>query len=411
MGETTKKPFSVREIREEFPALRQQIYGKNLIYFDNGATSQKPQLVLDAINKFYSKENANIHRGVHFMSQKATTEYEESRKRIQKYINARKSEEIIFTKGTTDGINLVASSYGELLQAGDEIIISAMEHHSNIVPWQMLCIRKGLGLRVAPINKKGELLMDEFEKMLSKKTKLVAITHISNTLGTINPVKEVIEKAHAVGAKVLVDGAQSIQHLRVDVKDLNCDFYVFSSHKVFGPTGIGVLYGKEDLLDRMPPYQGGGDMISRVTFERTTYNELPFKFEAGTPHIAGGICLGTAFQFLESIDMTAAEKHERELAKYAEDILDTFEGLNIIGEAKNKTSVVSFTVDGLHPFDIGTLLDKQGIAVRTGHHCTQPLMDFYKIPGTVRASFAFYNTKQEIDTFVAALEKSISMLK
>jgi cysteine desulfurase/selenocysteine lyase len=411
MGETAKKPFSVREIREEFPALRQQIYGKNLIYFDNGATSQKPQLVLDAINKFYSKENANIHRGVHFMSQKATTEFEESRKRIQKYINARKSEEIIFTKGTTDGINLVAYSFGELLQPGDEIIISAMEHHSNIVPWQMLCIRKGLGLRIAPINKKGELLMDEFEKMLSKKTKLVAITHISNTLGTVNPVKEVIEKAHAVGAKVLVDGAQSIQHTRVDVKDLNCDFYVFSSHKVFGPTGIGVLYGKEDILDRMPPYQGGGDMISRVTFERTTYNELPFKFEAGTPHIAGGICLGTAFQFLESIDMIAAEKHERELAKYAEDILDTFEGLHIIGEAKNKTSVVSFTVDGLHPFDIGTLLDKQGIAVRTGHHCTQPLMDFYKIPGTVRASFAFYNTKQEIDTFVAALEKSIAMLK
>ena len=411
MGDISKKPFSVRAIREEFPALRQQIYGNNLIYFDNGATSQKPQVVLDVINKFYSKENANIHRGVHFMSQKATTEYEESRKRIQKYINAKKSEEIIFTKGTTDGINLVAYCYGELLQPGDEIIISAMEHHSNIVPWQMLCIRKGLGLRVAPINKKGELLMDEFEKMLSKKTKLVAITHISNTLGTINPVKEVIEKAHAVGAKVLVDGAQSIQHTRVDVKDLNCDFYVFSSHKVFGPTGIGVLYGKEDLLDRMPPYQGGGDMISRVTFERTTYNELPFKFEAGTPHIAGGICLGTAFQFLESIDMDAAEKHERELAKYAEDILDTFEGLHIIGEAKNKTSVVSFTIDGLHPFDIGTLLDKQGIAVRTGHHCTQPLMDFYKIPGTVRASFAFYNTKQEIDTFVASLEKSISMLK
>jgi cysteine desulfurase/selenocysteine lyase len=411
MSESNKKPFSVREIREEFPALRQQIYGKNLIYFDNGATSQKPQMVLDAINKFYSKENANIHRGVHFMSQKATTEYEESRKRIQKYINARKSEEIIFTKGTTDGINLVAYSYGELLQAGDEIIISAMEHHSNIVPWQMLCIRKGLGLRIAPINKKGELLMEEFEKMLSKKTKLVAITHISNTLGTVNPIKEVIEKAHAVGAKVLIDGAQSIQHTRVDVKDLNCDFYVFSSHKVFGPTGIGVLYGKEDILDRMPPYQGGGDMISRVTFERTTYNELPFKFEAGTPHIAGGICLGKAFEFLESIDMSAAEKHERDLAKYAEDILDTFEGLHIIGEAKNKTSVVSFTVDGLHPFDIGTLLDKQGIAVRTGHHCTQPLMDFYKIPGTVRASFAFYNTRQEIDTFVAALEKSISMLK
>jgi cysteine desulfurase/selenocysteine lyase len=411
MSDTNQKPFSVRLIREEFPALRQQIYGKNLIYFDNGATSQKPQIVLDAINKFYSKENANIHRGVHFMSQKATTEYEESRKRIQKYINAKKSEEIIFTKGTTDGINLVAYSFGELLQAGDEIIISAMEHHSNIVPWQMLCIRKGLSLRVAPINKKGEFLIDEFEKMLSKKTKLVAVTHISNTLGTVNPVKEIIEKAHAFGAKVLVDGAQSIQHMKVDVKDMNCDFYVFSSHKVFGPTGIGVLYGKEDLLDRMPPYQGGGDMIARVTFERTTYNELPFKFEAGTPHIAGGICLGTAFQFLESLNMEAAEKHERELAKYAEDILDTFEGLHIIGEARNKTSVVSFTVDGLHPFDIGTLLDKQGIAVRTGHHCTQPLMDFYKIPGTVRASFAFYNTKQEIDTFVEALEKSISMLR
>lgn len=411
MAEITKKPFIVREIREQFPALRQQVYGKNLIYFDNGATSQKPQLVLDAINKFYSKENANIHRGVHFMSQKATTEYEESRKRIQRYINAKKSEEIIFTKGTTDSINLVAFSYGELLKEGDEILISAMEHHSNIVPWQMLCLRKGLVLRVIPISKRGELLMDEYEKLLSKKTKLVAITHISNTLGTVNPIKEITAKAHAVGAKVLIDGAQSIQHTKIDVKDIDCDFYVFSSHKVFGPTGIGVLYGKEAILDSMPPYQGGGDMISKVTFERTTYNELPFKFEAGTPHIAGGICLGTAFEFLESIDLTAAEKHERELAKYAEDLLDTFEGLQIIGEAKNKTSVVSFTVDGIHPFDIGTLLDKQGIAVRTGHHCTQPLMDFYKIPGTVRASFAFYNTRQEVETFIEALEKSLNMLK
>ncbi len=411
MSESAKKNFNVREIREQFPALRQQVYGKNLIYFDNGATSQKPQLVLDAINKFYSKENANIHRGVHFMSQKATTEYEESRKRIQRYINARKSEEIIFTKGTTDGINLVASSFGELLKAGDEIIISAMEHHSNIVPWQMLCMRKGLSLRVAPISEKGELLMETFKQMLSKKTKLVAITQISNTLGTVNPIKDIVSAAHAVGAKVLVDGAQSIQHMKIDVKEMNCDFYVFSSHKVFGPTGIGVLYGKEELLDAMPPYQGGGDMISRVTFERTTYNELPFKFEAGTPHIAGGICLGKAFEFLESIDLKAAEEHERSLAKYAEDILDTFEGLKIIGEAKNKTSVVSFSVKGIHPFDIGTLLDKQGIAVRTGHHCTQPLMDFFKIPGTVRASFAFYNTKQEIDTFVEALEKSLNMLK
>ena len=411
MSDLQQKRFNVREIREEFPALRQQIYGKNLIYFDNGATSQKPKLVLDAINLFYSKENANIHRGVHFMSQKATTEYEAARQRIQQYIGARKSEEIIFTKGTTDSINLVAYSFGQMLSAGDEILISAMEHHSNIVPWQMLCERQGCVLKVAPINQRGELIMEEFDRLLSKKTKLVSITHISNTLGTVNPVKEIIDKAHAVGAKVLIDGAQSIQHMHINVKELNCDFYAFSSHKVFGPTGIGVLYGKEELLDRMPPYQGGGDMVSRVTFERTTYNELPFKFEAGTPHIAGGICLGKAFEFLSSIDMEAAEKHERELAKYAEDMLDTFEGLQIIGEAKNKTSVVSFAVKGIHPFDIGTLLDKQGIAVRTGHHCTQPLMDFYQIPGTVRASFAFYNTKEEIDTFVAAVERSLSMLK
>jgi cysteine desulfurase/selenocysteine lyase len=411
MSNLEQKPFNVREIREEFPALRQQIYGKNLIYFDNGATSQKPKLVLDAINLFYSKENANIHRGVHYLSQRATTDYEAARQRIQRYLGARKSEEIIFTKGTTDSINLVAYSYGSTLVAGDEILISAMEHHSNIVPWQMLCERQGCVLKVAPINKRGELIMDEFDQLLSKKTKLVSITHISNTLGTVNPVKEIIQKAHAVGAKVLIDGAQSIQHMHINVKELDCDFYVFSSHKVFGPTGIGVLYGKEDILDRMPPYQGGGDMIARVTFERTTYNELPFKFEAGTPHIAGGICLGTAFEFLESIDMVAAERHERELAKYAEDMLDTFEGLQIIGEAKNKTSVVSFSMKGIHPFDIGTLLDKQGIAVRTGHHCTQPLMDFYGIPGTVRASFAFYNTKEEIDTFVGAVERSLSMLK
>jgi cysteine desulfurase/selenocysteine lyase len=411
MSNLEQKPFNVREIREEFPALRQQVYGKNLIYFDNGATSQKPKLVLDAINLFYSKENANIHRGVHYLSQRATTDYEAARQRIQRYLGARKSEEIIFTKGTTDSINLVAFSYGSTLSAGDEILISAMEHHSNIVPWQMLCERQGCILKVAPINQRGELIMDEFDKLLSKKTKLVAITHISNTLGTVNPINEIIQKAHAVGSKVLIDGAQSIQHMRINVKELDCDFYVFSSHKVFGPTGIGVLYGKEELLDRMPPYQGGGDMIARVTFERTTYNELPFKFEAGTPHIAGGICLGKAFEFLESVDMEAAERHERELAKYAEDMLDTFEGLQIIGEAKNKTSVVSFSIKGIHPFDIGTLLDKQGIAVRTGHHCTQPLMDFYGIPGTVRASFAFYNTKQEIDTFVEAVERSLSMLK
>lgn len=411
MTDGTKKPFSVREIREQFPALRQLIYGKNLIYFDNGATSQKPQVVLDAINRYYSKDNANIHRGVHFMSQKATTEYEEARSIIQKYLNARKSEEIIFTKGTTDGINLVALSYGELLKEGDEILITAMEHHSNIVPWQMLCERKGLVLKVAPINKKGELIIEEFDKLLNAKTKLVAVTHISNTLGTINPVKELAQKAHAVGAKILVDGAQSIQHMPVDVKDMDCDFFVFSSHKVFGPTGIGVLYGKEDLLDRMPPYQGGGDMISKVTFERTTYNELPFKFEAGTPHIAGGICLGEAIKFLSGLDIEAVMRHEKELADYAQDMLDTFEGVQIIGEAKKKTSVVSFVHEDIHPFDIGTLLDKQGIAVRTGHHCTQPLMDFFGIPGTVRASFAFYNTRQEVDTFIEAVERSIQMLK
>lgn len=411
MTEGTKKQFNVREIRDQFPALRQLIYNKNLIYFDNGATSQKPQVVLDAINNYYSKDNANIHRGVHYMSQKATTEYETARKTIQTYLHAKKSEEIIFTKGTTDGINLVASSYGELLAAGDEILITAMEHHSNIVPWQMLCERKNLTLRVAPINKKGELILEEFDKLLSTKTKLVAVTHISNTLGTINPVKELIQKAHAVGAKVLVDGAQSIQHMPIDVVDMDCDFFVFSGHKVFGPTGIGVLYGKEALLDKMPPYQGGGDMIAKVTFERTTYNELPFKFEAGTPHIAGGICLGKAFEFLSTIDMVAVQQYEKELAEYAQDLLDTFEGMRIIGEAKKKTSVVSFVMDGIHPFDIGTLLDKQGIAVRTGHHCTQPLMDFYGIPGTVRASFAFYNTRQEVDTFIAAVERSINMLK
>jgi cysteine desulfurase/selenocysteine lyase len=407
MGST---PFSVHAIRELFPALRQKVYGKPLIYFDNGATSQKPQIVLDTLAKYYALENANIHRGVHYLSQQATSAYEAARRTIQQYIHAKAPEEIIFTKGTTDSINLVAFSFGERLKAGDEILISAMEHHSNIVPWQLLCERKGCVLRVIPISRKGELDLAAFDQMLNERTKLLAITHISNTLGTINPVKELIAKAHATGAKVLLDGAQSIQHLGIDVQDLNCDFYTFSGHKVFGPTGIGILYGKEALLETMPPYQGGGDMISKVTFERSTYNTLPLKFEAGTPHIAGAIGLGSAIDFLNSIDMSAAAAHELELTKYAQGILDTFEGLHIIGEAKNKTSVVSFTVDNMHPFDIGTLLDKQGIAVRTGHHCTQPLMDFFQIPGTVRASFAFYNTKEEIDTFVAALERSMQIL-
>ena len=411
MADETKKAFNVRAIREQFPALSQKIYNKNLIYFDNGATSQKPAMVLDAINQYYSKDNANIHRGVHFMSQHATTEYETARKTIQTYIHAKSSDEIIFTKGTTDGINLIASSYGELLTEGDEILITAMEHHSNIVPWQMLCQRKNLTLKVAPINIKGELITEEFDRLLTDKTKLVSVTHISNTLGTINPVAEIIKKAHAVGAKVVVDGAQSIQHMVIDVQALDCDFFVFSGHKVFGPTGIGVLYGKEALLEKMPPYQGGGDMIAKVTFERTTYNELPFKFEAGTPHIAGGICLGKAFEFLNGLDLQAIQTYEKEITEYAQDLLDTFEDLSIIGEAKHKTSVVSFSIKGIHPFDIGTLLDKQGIAVRTGHHCTQPLMDFYKIPGTIRASFAFYNTKEEIDTFIEAVDRSMNLLK
>ncbi len=411
MESTQKRKFNIREIREDFPALRQTVYGKNLIYFDNGATSQKPQFVIDAINRYYSKENANIHRGVHHLSQKATNEYEASRKTIAAYLNAKKDHEIIFTKGTTDSINLVANSFGALLKAGDEIIISAMEHHSNIVPWQMLCERVGCVLRVIPINKKGELIFEEYEKLLNEKTKLVSVTHISNTLGTINPVKKIIASAHNVGAKVLIDGAQSIQHKKIDVQTLDCDFYVFSGHKVFGPTGIGILYGKEELLNKMPPYQGGGDMIAKVTFEKTTYNELPFKFEAGTPHIAGAICLGRAIEYLNQFNIEDIEQHELALADYAQDLLLTFEGLHIIGESKNKTSVVSFVVDGVHPFDLGTLLDKQGIAVRTGHHCTQPLMDFYKIPGTVRASFAFYNTKEEIDIFIQAFEKALGMLK
>lgn len=411
MNQLAKRKFVVREIRQDFPALRQQVYGKNLIYFDNGATSQKPQLVLDAINKYYSKDNANIHRGVHHLSQKATNDYEHARKTIATYINAAKVEEIIFTKGTTDSINLVANSYGELLNEGDEILISYMEHHSNIVPWQMLCERKKLTLKVIPINKKGELDLLAFDQLLTDKTKLLAITHISNSLGTINPIKELTKKAHLAGAKVLIDGAQSIQHTHIDVQDIDCDFFVFSGHKVFGPTGIGVLYGKEAILEEMPPYQGGGDMIAKVTFEKTTYNELPFKFEAGTPHIAGGICLGTALDYLNQFSISDIENYERELADYAQEMLTTFEDLKIIGDAKDKTSVVSFSVKDVHPFDIGTLLDKQGIAVRTGHHCTQPLMDFYQIPGTVRASFAFYNTREEVDLFITAVEKSISMLR
>ena len=409
--ENEKIPFDINAIRAEFPVLKQKIYGKDLIYFDNGATSQKPQVVLDAINKYYSQENSNIHRGVHHLSQVATSHYEEARTIIQKYINAPLQEEVLFNSGTTAGINMVAFCFGELLTEGDEIVISAMEHHSNIVPWQMLCERKKCILKVIPMTKKGELEMDVFDNLLSNKTKLVAVSHISNSLGTINPIEEIIEKAHDIGAKVLIDGAQSIQHMKVDVQALDCDFYAFSGHKVFGPTGVGVLYGKKEILDSMPPYQGGGDMISKVTFEKTTYNTLPHKFEAGTPHIAGGICLGTAIEYLSKLDIDAIQKHEYELAQYAEQELLNIDGLRIIGTAKNKTSVVSFVIVGIHPFDIGTLLDKQGIAVRTGHHCTQPVMSFFEIPGTIRASFAFYNTKNEIDIFIKAVNRSLEMLR
>lgn len=406
-----KKAFDVNEIRKDFPILSTNVHGKPLVYFDNGATAQKPQVVIDAITHYYAEINANIHRGVHNLSQVATTAYEKARDTIQIYINAKHNYEVLFTKGTTDGINLVASSFGELLKEGDEIIISAMEHHSNIVPWQMLCERKKTVLKVIPMSHTGELDMDAFYQLLSANTKLVSVTHISNALGTVNPIEDIIKQSHAVGAKVLIDGAQSIQHTTVDVQALDCDFYAFSGHKLFGPTGVGVLYGKEEILNAMPPYQGGGDMIKEVSFEKTTYNELPHKFEAGTPNIAGGICLGTAFEYLTTLDFEAIEKYEKELLEYATAELAKIPHIKFYGEAEHKASVISFLIEGTHPYDVGTLLDKMGIAVRTGHHCTQPIMSFYQIPGTIRASFAFYNTKEEVDYFINALKRILSMLQ
>ena len=410
MKDTTQSRIAVQDIRSQFPILTQKVNGRDLIYFDNAATSQKPLIVIDKIKNYYEKENANIHRGVHSLSQEATTAYEQARQKISSYLNAKSDSEIIFTKGTTDGINLIASSFGELLSPGDEIIISAMEHHSNIVPWQLLESRKKIKLKVVPIHKSGEIDLNAFEKLLNEKTKLVSITHISNSLGIINPINEIIRKAHLVGAKVLIDGAQSIQHEKIDLQELNCDFFVFSGHKVYGPTGVGVLYGKSELLNIMPPYQGGGDMIEKVSFEKTTFNVLPFKFEAGTPNIVGGIALGTAFDFIDSLNFEQCQVHELELLRYAEAQLNAIPTIKIFGTSKNKTSVISFNVGDIHPFDIGTLLDKQGVAVRTGHHCTQPIMDFYQIPGTIRVSFSIYNTKDEIDLFVAALNKSIQIL-
>lgn len=410
MKDISKSNVAIEDLRSQFPILTQKVNGRDLIYFDNAATSQKPFSVIDKIKTYYEKENANIHRGVHSLSQEATTAYEQARIKISNYLNAKSDTEIIFTKGTTDGINLIASSFGELLHPGDEVLISAMEHHSNIVPWQLLEERKKIKLKVIPIHNSGEINLKAFEKLLTERTKLVSITHISNSLGIINPIKEIIRKSHIVGAKVLIDGAQSIQHEKIDLQELDCDFFVFSGHKVYGPTGIGVLYGKSELLNSMPPYQGGGDMIEKVSFEKTTFNVLPFKFEAGTPNIVGGIALGAAFDFLNTLNFEQCKIHELELLRYAEEQLMTIPGIQIFGNSNNKTSVVSFNIGKIHPFDIGTLLDKQGIAVRTGHHCTQPIMDFYKIPGTIRVSFSIYNTKDEIDVFMAALNKSIQIL-
>jgi cysteine desulfurase/selenocysteine lyase len=396
--------FDVARIRSDFPILKQQVNGKPLVYLDNAATSQKPQSVIDAMNRFYLEENSNIHRGVHTLSDKATQSYEDARMRIQKFINAPDLREIVFVRSTTEGINLVARSYGARhLSEGDELIISAMEHHSNIVPWQMMCEETGARLRVIPMSDEGELDLGAYARLFNGRTKLVAVGHISNALGTINPVEEMIKTAHAHGVPVLVDGAQAVPHLRVDVRALDCDFYAFSGHKMFGPTGIGILYGKLKLLEGMPPYQGGGDMIKSVSFEKTTYNDLPHKFEAGTPNISGGVGLGEAVRYLSEIDFEGAMAHERDLLRYATSALSTIEGLRIIGTAKRKAGVLSFVIDGIHPHDIGTILDDDGIAIRTGHHCAQPVMQRFGIPATARASFAFYNTAEEVDALVRGI--------
>lgn len=411
MEELVEKQFDLAAIRADFPILGRSVNGNPLVYFDNGATAQKPQCMIDALEHYYQFENSNIHRGVHTLSQEATSHYEEVREQMQAFLGAREKEEIIFTSGTTHGINLLAHSYGDaFIQEGDEILISAMEHHSNIVPWQMLCQRKKAKLKVAPINDAGEIILEEYEKLLSPKTKLVAIVHISNTLGTINPIKKMIDLAHAQGAHFMVDGAQSAPHQKIDVMDLNCDFFVFSMHKVFGPTGMGVLYGKRELLDKMPPYQGGGDMIKTVRFEETTYNDLPHKFEAGTPNIADGIATAAVLDYIKQLDWEEISKHESELLAYATEKIQEINGLRIIGQASHKASVISFVHESIHPYDLGVILDKMGIAVRTGHHCTQPLMERFGIPGTVRASFAFYNSKDEVDLFITALKKAINML-
>lgn len=404
--------FDVLKIRKDFPILKTEANGKPLIYFDNGATSQKPLDVIHAIEQYYNSENANVHRGVYFLSQRATDLYDGSRQKITTFIGAKQSETVLFTSGTTESINLVAQTWGrQNLSSGDEVLISGMEHHSNIVPWQMICEEKGALVKVIPLNDDGSLNMEVFEERLNSKTKMVAIAHISNTLGVVNPIENIIGKAHAVGSKVLVDGAQAVPHIPVDVESLDCDFYAFSGHKMFAPTGIGILYGKRDLLEDMPPYKGGGDMIDRVSFEGTTYAQLPFKFEAGTPNIAGVIGMGAAIDYLNKLDWKDIIEYEDELLNYVTKELLKIEGLRIYGTTDIKIPVISFLIDKIHPYDIGTLLDQMGIAVRTGHHCTQPLMDRYCISGTVRVSLSFYNTKEEIDVFINALNKVLKMLK
>jgi cysteine desulfurase / selenocysteine lyase len=398
--------FDVEKVREDFPVLKQTIHGQPLVYLDSAATAQKPFAVIDAIRKFHEVDCANIHRGVHELSQRSTAAYEETRSKAKRFLNSRTKNELIFVRGTTEGINLVASSWGRKnVKAGDEIVISAMEHHSNIVPWQMLCEEKEAKLRVIPMNDRGELILEEYEKLLNPRTRMVAVAHVSNALGTINPIRQIIEMAHRAGALALIDGAQAVPHMKVDVQALDADFYTLSGHKIFGPTGIGILYGKTKLLNAMPPYQGGGDMIKTVTFEKTTYNDLPYKFEAGTPNIAGGIGLGAAFDYVNHLGIDQIAAYEHELLLYGTDALSRIPGLRIIGTAREKAAVLSFVMEGIHPHDIGTVLDRQGIAVRTGHHCAQPVMDWFHVPATTRASLAFYNTTAEIDALANGLAK------
>ena len=398
--------FDADSIREDFPILKQLVYGKSLVYLDNAATSQKPTAVIDAMTRYYSTDNSNIHRGVHLLSERATQSYEEVRIKVQRFINAAVSKEVIFTRGTTEAINLVAGSYGRAnVKSGDEVLITAMEHHSNIVPWQILCEEKGARLRVAPINDDGELILEEFAKLLNERTKIVSLAHVSNALGTINPIRAIVEIAHRHNVPVLIDGAQAAPHMTLDVQELDCDFYAFSGHKVYGPTGIGVLYGKVNLLDAMPPYQGGGDMIASVTFEKTTYNTLPYKFEAGTPNIAGTIGLGAAIDYVNQIGLGRIARYEHELLDYGTEALSQIPGLRLIGTAKDKAGVLSFVLEGVHPHDVGTILDREGIAIRTGHHCAMPVMERFGIPATARASLAFYNTKEEIDALVTGIHK------